>query len=124
VLHVIAGIDHVQLAAPPGCEQEARHFFTGVLGLEELAKPEPLAARGGAWFACGAQQLHVGADADFAPARRAHPAFAVDGAERLAALAARLGAAGVEIAWDQEVPGSSRFYASDPWGNRLEFTAV
>ena len=39
------------------------------------------------------------------------------------ATPARLGAAGVEITWDQEVPGSSRFYASDPWGNRLEFTA-
>jgi catechol 2,3-dioxygenase-like lactoylglutathione lyase family enzyme len=121
---VIAGIDHVQIAGPPGCEEEARHFFGGVLGLEELPKPEALAARGGAWFACGGQQLHVGIDAEFAPASRAHPAFAVDGAERLAALAARLGGAGVEVLWDQEVPGSSRFYANDPWGNRLEFTAT
>jgi catechol 2,3-dioxygenase-like lactoylglutathione lyase family enzyme len=120
---MIAGIDHVQLAAPPGSEEEARRFFSGVLGLEELTKPEPLAKYGGAWFACGGQQLHVGIDTDFAPASRAHPAFAVDGAERLAALAARLGGAGVEVIWDQEVPGSSRFYASDPWGNRLEFTA-
>ncbi len=120
---MIAGIDHVQLAAPPGAEEEARHFFGGVLGLEELPKPDALAARGGAWFACGDQQLHVGIEPDFAPARRAHPAFRVDGAERLAALAARLGGAGVEVTWDQEVAGSSRFYATDPWGNRLEFTA-
>ncbi len=26
------GIDHVQLAAPPGCEAEARRFFGDLLG--------------------------------------------------------------------------------------------
>jgi catechol 2,3-dioxygenase-like lactoylglutathione lyase family enzyme len=120
---VIAGIDHVQLAAPPGSEEEARRFFSGLLGLEELPKPAALAAHGGAWFACGGQQLHVGIEPDFRPAVKAHPAFTVDGAERLAAVAARLGGAGVEVIWDQELAGSSRFYAHDPWGNRLEFTA-
>jgi catechol 2,3-dioxygenase-like lactoylglutathione lyase family enzyme len=121
---MIAGIDHVQLAAPPGSEEEARRFFSGVLGLEELPKPESQVKYGGIWFACGPQQLHVGIQEEFTPAQRAHPAFSVDGAERLAAVAARLGGAGVEVTWDQEFPGSSRFYASDPWGNRLEFTAV
>jgi catechol 2,3-dioxygenase-like lactoylglutathione lyase family enzyme len=121
---VIAGIDHVQLAAPPGSEEEARRFFTGVLGLDELPKPAALAEHGGVWFACGDQQLHVGIEEEFSPAAKAHPAFAVDGAERLAAVAARLGGAGVEVIWDQELQGTSRFYASDPWGNRLEFTAV
>ena len=118
---MIEGIHHVQVAAPPGCEAEARRFFTGVLGLEELPKPEPLAARGGTWFSCGAVQLHVGVTPEFTPAHKAHPAFAVDGAERLTALAARLGGAGVEVVWEQDVPGTSRFYANDPWGNRLEF---
>ena len=120
---MIAGLHHVQVAAPPGAEEEARRFFTGVLGLPEIAKPEPLAARGGAWFDIGGgTELHVGIDPDFVPAIRAHPAFAVDGAERLTALAARLGGSGVEVIWDQAAPGQSRFYASDPWGNRLEFT--
>ena len=36
---VIDGIDHVQLAAPAGCEEAARAFFACLLGLEELAKP-------------------------------------------------------------------------------------
>ena len=40
---VILGLDHVQLAAPPGSEAEARRFFTGLLGLEELEKPAALA---------------------------------------------------------------------------------
>jgi catechol 2,3-dioxygenase-like lactoylglutathione lyase family enzyme len=121
---MIAGIDHVALAAPPGSEEEARRFFSGVLGLEELQKPESQVKYGGTWFACGPQQLHVGIQEEFTPAQRAHPAFSVDGAERLAAVAARLGGAGVEVTWDQELPGTARFYASDPWGNRLEFTAT
>ena len=121
---MISGIDHVALAAPPGSEEEARRFFSGVLGLEELPKPDSQTKYGGTWFACGGQQLHVGIEPEFTPANRAHPAFSVDGAERLAAVAARLSAAGVDVRWDQELPGTARFYASDPWGNRLEFTAV
>jgi catechol 2,3-dioxygenase-like lactoylglutathione lyase family enzyme len=121
---MIAGIDHVQLAAPPGCEEEARRFFGGVLGLDEVPKPEAIAAGGGLWFQCGAQQLHVGVEEAFAPARKAHPAFAVDSRERLAAVAARLEAAGVAVAWDDRLAGVSRFHADDPWGNRLEFRAV
>jgi catechol 2,3-dioxygenase-like lactoylglutathione lyase family enzyme len=115
---VIEGLDHVQIAAPPECEEEARRFFGGLLGLPELEKPEPLASRGGVWFRVGAQELHVGVEAEFEPARKAHPGFAVDDVD---ALAATLGTAGVEVRWDDELPGVRRFYAEDPWGNRLEF---
>jgi catechol 2,3-dioxygenase-like lactoylglutathione lyase family enzyme len=110
-------IDHVQVAAPPGCEAEARAFYGGVLGFDEIEKPEPLRARGGVWFAVGAtHQLHVGVEQEFAPARKAHPAFAVDD---LDALARRIG----DVRWDDELPGVRRFYAADPFGNRLEFVA-
>lgn len=106
----ITGIDHVQVAGPKGCEEDARAFYGGVLGLREVDKPDALRARGGVWF----EQLHVGVEQDFRPARKAHPAFAVDD---LDALAARIG----EVEWDDAVPGVRRFYASDPFGNRLEF---
>ena len=110
-------LDHVQVAAPRGCEPEARAFYRGALGLRELEKPEQLRGRGGVWFALdGDQELHVGVEAGFAPARKAHPAFAVDD---LDALAARLG----EVQWDGSLPGVRRFYADDPFGNRLEFVA-
>ena len=33
--------------------------------MPELPKPAELAKRGGAWFQCGAQQLHVGVEAAF-----------------------------------------------------------
>jgi catechol 2,3-dioxygenase-like lactoylglutathione lyase family enzyme len=115
----IVGLDHVQIAAPPGCEPAARRFYGELLGLREVEKPEPLRARGGAWFACGAQQLHVGVEPAFTPARKAHPALAVTDLER---LAERLAAAGVGVTWDDALRGVRRCYVADPWGNRLELT--
>jgi len=114
----ITGVDHVQVAAPAGCEAQARAFYGGVLGLAEREKPPVLAARGGCWFDAGAQQLHVGVEADFAPARKAHPGFVVDDLE---ALRERLREAGQEPQDDETIPGTRRFYAEDPFGNRLEF---
>jgi catechol 2,3-dioxygenase-like lactoylglutathione lyase family enzyme len=112
-------LDHVQLAAPPGCEDEARWFYGDLLGLEEIRKPEPLQARGGVWFQLGRGQLHIGVEDPFRPARKAHPALRVP-PDRLDALAARLSKADVAVRWDTELPGVRRFYAEDPWGNRLE----
>jgi catechol 2,3-dioxygenase-like lactoylglutathione lyase family enzyme len=116
---VLTGLDHVQLAAPPGCEAEARRFFGELLSLAEVAKPDALRDRGGVWFALGSQQLHVGVEREFAPARKAHPALTV-AAGQLDALAVRLATAGFEVRWDDEIPGLRRFYSHDPWGNRIE----
>jgi catechol 2,3-dioxygenase-like lactoylglutathione lyase family enzyme len=113
---MIRGLDHVQVAAPSGCEAEARRFYGELLGLPEVEKPEPLRARGGVWFLCGEQQLHVGVEDDFQPARKAHPAFAVSAYD---ALLSRLRNAGIEIDEDS-IRGSRRSYVHDPWGNRLE----
>lgn len=66
----IIAIDHVQLAMPAGREQEARAFYTGLLGLPEIPKPPELAARGGAWFERGTVKLHLGVEKDFRPALR------------------------------------------------------
>ena len=114
---MIRGIDHVQLAMPPGREEEARAFYGGLLGMPEVAKPAVLAARGGVWFRAGETQVHLGVEADFRPARKAHPALLVRG---LQDLAARLRAAGVAVLDDEALPGYERVYVSDPFGNRLE----
>ena len=115
---MIARIDHVQVAAPPGGEDAARAFYGELLRLPELPKPERLRSRGGVWFAVGDQQLHVGIEEPFVPARKAHPALAVPRASDLGELAARLEAAGRTITWD-----GPRFYVDDPFGNRLELLA-
>jgi catechol 2,3-dioxygenase-like lactoylglutathione lyase family enzyme len=114
----VTGIDHVQVAAPPGCEAEARAFYGQLLGLEELPKPTVLAARGGCWFRAGAQELHVGVEQGFVASRKAHPGFVVADLE---ALRTRLAAHGIAATDDDSLPGVRRFYAADPFGNRLEF---
>jgi catechol 2,3-dioxygenase-like lactoylglutathione lyase family enzyme len=118
----VLGLDHVQVAAPTGCEAAARRFFGDLLGLTEITKPEPLRGRGGVWFRLGAQQLHVGVEEPFAPARKSHPGLSVTPGE-LDALAARLAAAGAKVLWDCTVPDTRRFFSEDPWGNRIELVA-
>ena len=119
---MIEGIDHVQLAAPPGCEAEARRFFGAVLGLREIEKPAALRARGGVWFQAGVQQIHIGVAPDFQPASKAHPALRV-GNDALEPLAERLREAGSPVVWDEAIEGLRRFYTEDPWGNRIELLA-
>jgi catechol 2,3-dioxygenase-like lactoylglutathione lyase family enzyme len=116
------GVDHVQLAAPPDGEAEARAFYGGLLGLEEIVKPPALAARGGCWFQCGAQQIHIGIEAEFRAAKKAHPALRLADRAGFDALLARLSARGVAVKRDdEEIPGvTARFFIADPWGNRLE----
>jgi hypothetical protein len=116
--------DHLQLAAPPGCEPEARWFFGELLGLTEVDKPEPLIARGGVWFGLdGEQQLHIGVTEAFTPATKAHPALALDSVGELEELAVRLAAAGCMVDWDASLPDVTRLFTSDPWGNRIELLA-
>ncbi|NLU75798.1 glyoxalase [Streptomyces sp. HNM0575] len=115
---MIDSLDHVQLAAPPSSEDALRAYYSGVLGMTEIPKPPVLAARGGCWFAAGSAVLHLGAEEDFRPARKAHPGLRVRGID---AFAARLTAAGAAVTWDRELPGHRRFYSCDPVGNRLEF---
>jgi catechol 2,3-dioxygenase-like lactoylglutathione lyase family enzyme len=119
------GLDHVQVAAPPGCEDAARSFYGRLLGLEELEKPPLLGRRGGAWFRVGAHELHVGVAEGFAAATKAHPALRVRSREVLEELAGRLAAAGHVVEWADpaEIPGRERFHVHDPWGNRLELLA-
>ena len=122
---MIVGLDHVQVAGPPGCEDDARRFYGELLGLEEVPKPEVLRARGGVWFRAGDHALHVGVADDFHAATKAHPALRVDTVEELENLAARLRDHGLEVEWADpaEIPGTTRFHVHDPWGNRVELVA-
>lgn len=116
--HEWIGLDHVQLAAPAGCEEEARRFFGSLLGMAEVEKPEKLRVRGGVWFQCGAQMIHIGVESSFTPAKKAHPAFLV---RNIKQLMQHLKDNGVSFRVDDEIPGIIRFFAEDPFGNRLEF---
>ncbi|MEP1125185.1 MAG: glyoxalase [Ilumatobacter sp.] len=108
------GIDHVQLAIPVGGEDLARSFYVDVLGLTEIPKPAVMAARGGAWFEAGEVRVHVGAEADFVPARKAHPALTVRGLEQF------VESSGLDATWNTEIEGLVRCHVDDPFGNRIE----
>ena len=111
-------IDHIQLSIPKGAEEKCRPFYAGLLGLREVPKPPILAGRGGLWLESEGVKLHLGVEEDFRAARKAHPAFAVSDID---ALSLRLSEGGCEIVWDDAIPGTRRFYTSDPVGNRIEF---
>lgn len=114
-------IDHIQIAAPAGCEPAAREFYCSILGMKELEKPPVLRERGGCWFECGSQQLHIGVEKEFHPAKKAHPAFAVLDLDELRETLKTRGITAID---DDNFPGARRFYAEDPWGNRLEFIEI
>jgi catechol 2,3-dioxygenase-like lactoylglutathione lyase family enzyme len=113
----VVGIDHVQVTGPIGAEREARAFYGELLGLEELPRPTTLPDPDGCWFRVGAQELHVGVEEPFHPARKAHPSLVVDD---LAAFVARLAAHGTAAQHDHSIPGVERVFVLDPFGNRLE----
>ena len=115
----VRGLHHVQLAMPAGREDDSRAFYSGLLGLVEVEKPEELRGRGGCWFRSEDHtvELHLGVEQDFRPARKAHPALLVGD---LDALRDTLTAAGVEVVDDVQLRGHRRFHAFDPFGNRLE----
>lgn len=110
-------IHHVQIAIPAGGEAAAQQFYGGQLGLMDVPKPAHLQGRGGVWFATGNLQLHLGVDAAFRPATKAHVAFQVTG---LDALRERLEAAGYGTTEDEPLAGYHRCYVQDPFGNRVE----
>jgi catechol 2,3-dioxygenase-like lactoylglutathione lyase family enzyme len=117
-------LDHVQVAAPAGCEARARWFYGELLGLDEVEKPSPLRGRGGVWFALASgAQLHVGVADRFVAAAKAHPGLRVASVDALEAVADRLRGGGAPVTWDEELPRVRRFFTADPFGNRLELLA-
>ena len=113
----ILNIDHVQVAIPVASEDRARAFYSGILGFIEIEKPSPMAERKSIWFIAGAVNLHLGIEPDFHPAKRAHPAFLVEGLDAILVACER---AGLTARPDTAFNGFRRVHVFDPFGNRLE----
>lgn len=118
MLFHIQGLHHIQLAGPKGCEEEARRFYHQILGLLEIPKPPELAKRGGVWFVCGNQEIHIGIEEPFIPSKKAHPAFTVTGLQE---IRLHLQHNGISYQDDHQILNAERIYVFDPFGNRLEF---
>jgi catechol 2,3-dioxygenase-like lactoylglutathione lyase family enzyme len=114
----LEGYHHVLLGIPADSDDRARSFWSDILGLREVAKPVELASRGGCWFRGNGIEVHCGVEKDFRPARKAHPGILVS---HLGELATHFENHGITVSWDEEFPAFNRFYADDPFGNRIEF---
>jgi catechol 2,3-dioxygenase-like lactoylglutathione lyase family enzyme len=121
----VSRLHHVQVSCPAGGEDAARSFWVGALGLTEVEKPAPLRTRGGCWFRSYDEQgavsaeIHVGVEASFRPARKAHPALVVDDLDAVAA-SLRDGGHPVDLTERETFPGYQRLHTADPHGNRVE----
>ena len=109
-------LDHVQICIPKGKEDEARHFYTSIIGLTEIPKPELLIPSGGLWYQIADIQLHIGTENETNKSKR-HPAFEVSNLEeaRKHLIHRRI------IVRDEiQIPGQRRFSFIDPFNNRIE----
>ncbi|NJL92641.1 MAG: glyoxalase [Anaerolineae bacterium] len=118
----VLGAHHVQLSAPPGCEPDARAFYVGVLGLEEIAKPRELRHQGGIWLRTPQLDIHISPRVDDTlPGPHRHLALRVVDIE---AWRIKLQIAGVRIEAAEDVAGWARFFCFDPFSNKLELLEV
>ena len=112
-------VHHIQVTYPLEVEDAMLSFYSKVLGLTEISRPEVMKNDSGAWYKLGDIELHVSREknANNQTSRR-HYCFQVD---NLKAFETHLKGHGVEIIPDQRpLPGCMRFFLRDPGGNRIE----
>ena len=110
-------LDHIQICIPIDRENEAREFYTNILGFEEISKPIELIPNGGLWYRVGNIQFHIGTEKEINKSKR-HPAFEV---VDLAVARQILERHKVKIKEEIQIPGQIRFSFLDPFNNRIEF---
>ncbi len=113
---VFKRLDHVQICIPVGRENEARKFYTDIIGLREIPKPKELIKNGGLWYQIADLQLHIGTENEINRSKR-HPAFEVSD---LKAARADLVRHRISIKEEIQIHGQNRFSFKDPFGNRIE----
>ncbi len=112
----IKRLDHIQICIPRDKEDEARKFYTNIIGLKEITKPQELIPYGGLWYQAADIQLHIGTEDEINKSKR-HLAFEVTD---LAAARKHLERHGVKIKEEVQIPGHIRFAFIDPFENRME----
>lgn len=115
---MILGLHHVQITIPKGTEKEGKAFYSDVLGLEEIEKPDSLKERGGFWLKIGDLEVHVGTENGFdRTTTKAHIAYKV---QDLTHWERVLAEHDIQTTKGVPIPGFDRFEFRDPFGNRVE----
>ena len=109
-------VDHFHICVPGERLEEAKYFYTKVIGLELIERTDHLFSSPGYWLNIGNVQLHIGVE-PILPHSIRHTAMEV-----LDVDVARnhLEYNGVEIIEEPVMPGRRRFAFIDPFGNRME----
>ena len=116
---MIQAVHHVQISIPVGSENEARAFYSEILGMSEIPKPESLAGRGGFWLELHGFQIHFGVEDGIDRSKsKAHLAYLVSDLDR---WREKLEKNGCKVLNSIPIPGYDRFEFRDPFGNRVEF---
>jgi catechol 2,3-dioxygenase-like lactoylglutathione lyase family enzyme len=110
-------LSHINITMPKGCEDTARSFYVGLLGLTEVPKPESTRGRGGVWFDADGLDIHVSVEEN-RTGPDAYRHFGLDCAD-VDGLRKKLQASGVKTEDGRPAPWK-RFFVSDPFGNRIE----
>ena len=112
-------IDHIHITVTADKLEEAKLFYTEVIGLEIINRPSHLFKNPGYWFNIGDAQLHIGVEPKLHVSTR-HTAFEVQDVD--AALKHLENK--VQILAEPEIPGRRRFAFLDPFGNRIELLQI
>jgi catechol 2,3-dioxygenase-like lactoylglutathione lyase family enzyme len=117
----LLGVNHVNVTVPAALETATRHFYSVVLGLRQIPKPEGPRKNIGAWYELGRIQLHLsiedGVDNQASERHVCYQVADVGGAEL------RFRNSGIEVIVDSNpAGGGKRFFVRDPGGNLIEIT--
>jgi catechol 2,3-dioxygenase-like lactoylglutathione lyase family enzyme len=112
--------DHIHICVPPERLEEAKQFYTVIIGLKEIERPNHLFSNAGYWFDIGNIQFHIGVEPAL-PRSIRHTAFEV---ADITAARALLAKNNVEILEEPVLPGRTRFAFIDPFGNRMELLQI
>jgi catechol 2,3-dioxygenase-like lactoylglutathione lyase family enzyme len=117
----ITAISHVNVTVSPELEEAAKHFYSAVMGLQEVPKPAESKGRGGAWYQLGSLQLHLSREEAVENRGKRHVCYLV---EDIMEAEQHFKNAGVEVIPDSlPSAGSPRFNVRDPGGNLIEIAA-
>jgi catechol 2,3-dioxygenase-like lactoylglutathione lyase family enzyme len=109
-------LDHIHITVPTERLEEARVFYTEIMGLALKERPDEALGDKGYWFTLGDMELHIGVE-PVMPRSVRHFALQVDDVK---AARKYLEDNGVETKDQSLIPGRERFSFVDPFGNRME----
>jgi len=108
--------DHIHICVPPERLEEARQFYTNIIGVQQIERPDKIFGNAGYWFDIGDIQLHIGVEPALARTIR-HTAFQVADVAKAREILIKND---IEILEEPAIPGRRRFAFIDPFGNRME----